>query len=188
MSKLVVRIVTGNATKYNEMAEALGHFGIESIHVAHDITEIKEQDGRKVVTAKAEAAFAVTQQPTLVDDSGIYFERYDNFPGTYSKFLYNCIGFDGIFKLVEEGDRAHMHCFIGYIDAQLEKPMIFDAVYPGRLTTMLAPVNEDMPYAALFIPDGAKTQMSTLSPQQRSNDHRHLALQLFADWFNIQRS
>ncbi len=180
-------IVTGNATKYNEMAEALSHFGITTTRVDADITEIKERDGSQVVAAKARAGYAIAQQPTLVDDSGIYFERYNQFPGTYSKFLYNSIGYDGIFKLVGEGDRAHFHCFTAYMDNTLTEPMVFDAVYPGHITTHMGEVNEEMPYAALFIPEQKKSPMGELTPEQRMVDHRHQALKKFAEWYNSNR-
>lgn len=179
-------IVTGNTKKYAEMEEALSHHGITTQRHEADIEEIQSADVREIITDKVAKAFTLVDGPVLVDDSGIYFEQYDNFPGFYSKYLFHSLGYDGIFRLVQPGDKAWFHCFVAYYDAQLSEPQIFDAKYYG---TIVEPNSRDesnpMPYAPMFVPaeitDGRR--MAEMTFEERKHDHRHTALNAFAQWF-----
>lgn len=177
-------IVTGNTKKYTEMSRALADLGIETERMDGDIDEIQNLDGAKVVADKALKAYALAEKPVLVDDSGIYFEQYKNFPGTYSKYLFKAIGYDGIFKLVKEGDKATFICYVAYMDGMLAAPMVMRGVYPGTITEDF-PRDEtnEMPYAPMYVPHNSVVRMSDMTPEERSLDHRHQALKAFAEWF-----
>jgi XTP/dITP diphosphohydrolase len=180
----MIAILTGNTKKYAEMAEALSHHGIVVQRVEGDIDEIQHLDARAVITDKVQKAFAQVAGPVLVDDSGIYFEPYRSFPGTYSKYLFKAIGYGGIFKLVQPGDRAWFHCFVAYMDETLSEPAVFDAHYFGTITDQFDQKQEsEMPYAPLFIPDGEQKTMALMTPLERAADHRHQAVNAFAQWY-----
>lgn len=184
MAAKPVTIVTGNATKFAEMAEALGRHGIEAVRVALEIPEIQSLAAEEVITDKVRKAFQEIKGPVLVDDSGIYFDGYDQFPGTFSKPLYQAIGFRGIFRLIQPGARAIFHCYVGYLDTGLQEPMIFHGQYPGTLLGEYDDSRQyEMPYAIIFQPDGVAKPMSAMTPEERANDHRHQALNAFADWY-----
>lgn len=177
-------IVTGNTTKYTEMATALGHFGIQTDRLNLDIDEVKDLDAEHVIRKKAVDAFEHAQRPILVDDSGIYFDGYKNFPGTYSKFAHSALGYEGLFKLVAEGHKAVFKTFVGYMDGHQKEPTIFSGQYSGTITSQFNWKTEsEMPYAVMFVPDGSGIQMASMTPEQRSGDHRHQALRAFADWY-----
>lgn len=177
-------IVTGNTKKFTEMSRALRDLGIECQRVDGDIDEIQNLDGAVVVRDKALKAFALVEGPVLVDDSGIYFEQYKNFPGTYSKYLFKAIGYDGIFKLVKAGDKATFICYVAYMDGSLPEPMIMRGEYPGTITEDF-PRDEtnEMPYAPMYVPHNSVVRMSDMTPEERSLDHRHQALKAFAEWY-----
>ncbi len=184
MPETILAIVTGNNKKFAEMSRALHDLGIETERVDAEIDEIKSMDVECVVRDKALKAFALVQRPVLVDDSGIYFEKYNNFPGTYSKFLFRAIGYDGIFRLVQEGDRATFICCVAYMDGTLREPMVMKGVYPGTITENF-PRDEtnEMPYAPLYVPHHSVVRMSEMTPEERALDHRHQALKQFAQWY-----
>lgn len=187
MSDSTVAIVTGNTKKYKEMAEALSHHRIATDWINADVDEVKSLDAEVVIRDKALKSFNRVQKPILVDDSGIYFDRYTNFPGTYSKFLYQAIGYDGIFQLVKKGDSAVFRCFVGYMDEKIDTPQIFHGEYPGTITDDFERTESEMPYALFFVPNESGKRMCLLSPEERKNDHRHQALNAFAVWYSMNR-
>ncbi len=185
MNDSLVTVVTGNTKKYTEIAEALQHHHIQTKRTNADIDEIKSQDALAVLIDKCLKAFDLVQQPVIVDDSGIYFSDYNQFPGTYTKFLFQGVGYEGIFKLVQHGDGAVFKCFVAYMDSSLSEPQVFSGEYPGTITSECErdPSNE-MPYAPMFIPDGESKDMASMTPLERAKDHRHQALDAFAEWYN----
>ncbi|MFC1598208.1 non-canonical purine NTP pyrophosphatase [Patescibacteria group bacterium] len=187
MSSRTITIVTSNTSKFKEMSEALSHHGIEAQRVDFDIDEIKEIDIERVVKDKVMKAFEKVAGPVVVDDSGIFFDKYNQFPGTYSKYLYKTIGFDGIFKLVEPGDTAVFRTYVAYMDEERAEPEIFQGEYPGKIDDQFDQSKDyEMPYAPMFIPEGEDKDMASMTPAERANDHRHQALNKFAEWFVAQ--
>lgn len=175
---MTISIVTSNTKKFNEMQKILAQFFIEARRVDIDLFEPQSLDAKEIVTAKAREAFAKVQGPVVVDDSGFYVEKYNRFPGTLSKYVFRGVGYDGLFSLFKEGDRAHFECSVAYMDASLAEPAVYTGMYAGTITEN-CPRNpkEEMPYAPLFIPDdGNGKRMSEMTEQERAHDHRHQAL------------
>lgn len=186
-SKTVV-VVTSNTTKFEELAEALSHHQIEAERIDFDIPEIKALDIKTVIADKVKKAYEKARRPVIVDDSGIFFDNYKEFPGTFTKFLYKTIGFEGIFRLVKPGDRAVFHSYIAYLDANLDESMLFNGQYAGTLTDQFDQSQDyEMPYAPMFIPDGEIKDMAAMTPLERAQDHRHQAINKFASWYNSER-
>lgn len=184
-------VLTGNTKKFVEIQESLGRHGIIAQRQDAYIDEIQDLDVSVVVRDKALKAYEAVDGPVLVDDSGIYFERYNSFPGVYSKNIFQGVGYNGLRRLIDDGDRAYFQCFISYMDDQLDVPVVFDATYVGQLRFPVEcdyDAQPEMPYASLFFPDdGAGKSMEAMTPQERSADHRHSALNTFAEWFVAQR-
>lgn len=185
----MITIVTGNTTKFHEMQEALLRHDIHVQRQSFDIPEEQTLDAESVVREKALAAYSEVQAPILVDDSGFYMEKYNEFPGVFSKYVYKSIGFDGLFKLADIGDRAEFRTYIAYMDAQCPTPQIFTGHYTGSIVDGFdMTIDYEMPFAPMFQPDDSDgKRMSEMTPEERSYDHRHSALQLFAQWYNVNR-
>jgi len=182
---MTLTIVTGNTKKFTEMSRALADLGVECERLNGDIEEIQDLDGAVVVRDKVLKAFALAGgRPVLVDDSGIYFARYNNFPGTYSKYLFKAIGYDGIFRLVQAGDKATFLCYVAYMDATLQEPIVMRGEYPGTIADdFVRDTHNEMPYAPMFIPQHSTKHMANMTPEERGQDHRHQALKQFAEWY-----
>lgn len=182
-------VVTSNTKKAKEMMRSLKEFGIETEHISADLNEPQSLDAKVIVAAKAREAFALAHSPVIVDDSGFYVEKYHRFPGTLSKYIFRGIGYDGLFALMKEGDRAHFECNVAYMDKDLAEPVIFTGTYPGRVTEDCPrDPNEEMPYAPLFIPDDSTERLFEMTPKQRVNDHRHQGLRACVEWLRSHRT
>ena len=105
LEKSVLYYVTGRASKATLFAQFLPEnapFTIEQVDV--DLFEEQTEDQEKIAIAKAKQAWDLVQKPLLVDDGAIYFHKYQDFPGTFTKFIYKGLGYEGICKLLDDGD------------------------------------------------------------------------------------
>ena len=184
----MITIVTGNNKKFAEMKEALGVHRIEVTRQQVEIDEIQELEPEKVIRAKALAAFEKIGSAVLVDDSGITFESFPKFPGTYSKFAYKALGFQGLYKLIHPGEKATFTCSVGFMEKGMHEPQIFWGTYEGTMQEPPATDSgtEEMPYALIFQPTGESKPMAEMTTQERTQDHRHKALNAFAAWYTIR--
>lgn len=66
-----------------------------------DIPEIQSMNILKIVKAKAKEAYNILKRPILVEDSGLYIEALNWFPGPLIKYVIEWPGLDAIFKMMD---------------------------------------------------------------------------------------
>ncbi|MBN2267270.1 MAG: hypothetical protein JW725_02915 [Candidatus Babeliaceae bacterium] len=177
---------TGNAGKFADVASyAKEH--------QHDITikqfdcelvEPQSMDQRFIALEKGRQAWNILQKPVLVDDSAIYFEKYHQFPGVYSKFVSQGLGISGIRKLVNPGDRAyfqlHLIFFYGKNIYQIFENHCYGTVV--HQDTFIPPAS--LPYDQIFVPDGSEKTYAQLRLEGNGHlfDYRIEACRKFFNW------
>lgn len=159
-----VAYVTGNNGKFEEVKTYLSHMNsaVDLEQVCLPIIEVQSMDQRFVAVDKARQAFAKLQRPLIVDDAAIYFEKYNQFPGVLTRYVYEGIGMNGILKLVEPGDRAYFLLYLVYIDA-LGQETVFEGRTDGQV--VVPPVfkaHKDLPFDDIFLPDGSSKSYAEL--------------------------
>lgn len=109
--------VTSNLNKLKESEEILG-MGLE--HADIDSPEIQAINVSEVVREKAIYSYNILKKPVVVDDSGLYFNSMNGFPGALIKWLLKSIGNEGIFKIINNfNDKsAYAEVVIGYYDGK----------------------------------------------------------------------
>lgn len=150
--------VTGNPVKYEEVsnffAQYAPHISIKQFDV--DLAEIQTLDQRAIALDKARQAWNLLKKPILVDDSSVYFEPYQDFPGTMTKFVYKTLGLNGIFKLMETGDRMYIRIVLAFMYGD-DAYSLFEDTTHGIFdkTHRLDLHRTEAPFDTVFIPDGA---------------------------------
>lgn len=148
---------TGNSGKFGEVKEFMqkSHPEIELKQVDVELEELQTLDQQSIARSKAQQAWRILQKPVIVDDAGLYFEAYNRFPGTLTKFVYQGIGLEGILKLVEHDHRAYYLVYIAYADGpetcQLFEGRCYGSIVPPR--DFLAP--SGLPFDDIFVPQGS---------------------------------
>lgn len=185
MSQASLCLVTSNPQKAKEIQVALRQFGIGITVSTIDIPEIKDLDLRQVVSAKADQAFARLQRPVLVDDTGIFFVGYRNFPGAYSKFAFQALGWPGLFRLFRHNQRAYFCSYLALKERANQSPRLFRGVCTGQLITeRRGRPKRKMPYDSIFIPDGDTLTFSQMPiAGKQKYDHRSKAVRKFARYY-----
>ena len=176
---LKIHFVTGNKTKFSDVAQFFKEFApeIELVMCDLNVPEIQSLDVKAVVDKKAEYAWNIIQQPVLVDDGGLYLERFNQFPGTLSKFVMEGLGPEGFWLLAKEDPRAYFLCYLVYKFSPDQQVSV-----RGYLRgTIVAPTHIDdvcFPYRSMFIPENEQETFSTISKKENTDrfNHRRLAV------------
>jgi XTP/dITP diphosphohydrolase len=180
--------VTSNTGKFEEVAEFFQK-NCPEITIKHyllDVDEIQSLDQKAVVTDKVNKAFAIVNKPLLLDDGGIFFNAYHQFPGTLSKFVFQGLGFKGLFKLVEEDNRAAFILQLAYTDGLQTE--LFEGKCEG---TIISPddlsSHPQLPFTAIFKPNGSDKTLAELrnTPNFSHYSFRQQALKKFAEWYRL---
>ena len=178
--------VTSNHGKFEEVRGYIEAHepSIELLQFDTDLEELQTLDQLAIAKSKASQAWKMLQKPLLVDDAAIYFDAYNNFPGTLTKFVHQGIGYDGIFKLLDENNKAHfllqmvyvdekrLQAFEGFCEGVIIKPKEFKA-------------HPSLPWDAIFIPEGTNKTYSELRESGDVDEYlyRIRALKKFLAWF-----
>ena len=179
-----VFLITSNLGKVEEISGHLEKFGIKAVGKEMEVPEI--QDGHeKVAEEKARYAVGVVKSPLIVEDTALFFEAFDNFPGIHAKFIFTAIGYDGIFRLLEGKPRkAYFKTVIAYCEPGKE-PKTFIGMNSGRIAESIRGVSHPrLPYDSVFIPDGEDRVFAEMTKEEKAKySARAKAAEAFAQWF-----
>ncbi|MCG7852829.1 MAG: non-canonical purine NTP pyrophosphatase, partial [Methanosarcinaceae archaeon] len=101
-----VIFVTGNAGKFREAKDILAKKGIEVLQQTGGYPEIQEDELEPIAAYGAKWASEELKMPVMVDDSGLFIQILNGFPGPYSAFVEEHLGNKKVLKLMEgETDR-----------------------------------------------------------------------------------
>lgn len=188
--------VTSNEGKFAEVASYIERRvpGVTITQFAADIPEIQSDDQELVARDKALKAWELVKKPLIIDDAAIYFTRYNRFPGVLSKFVSLGIGFDGIKRLIFDGDRAYFLLYMIYVDGP-DSMHIFEGRCDGALKipdVQLA--HPSLPYDDFFVPDEQVVNQALLTYAEMKLDvgydsyyYRIRALKKLVHWLLEQQ-
>ena len=184
-------IATGNDGKFEETESFLTNKlpSIRILKASIPFVEVQSDDQQEIVLDKARQAWQQLQKPFLVEDAGILFDRYKNFPGPLTKFVYQGIGIEGLLKLVTQGDRATFVLYLVYMwgpkDFYLFKGECKGSiVVPERFNA-----HPQLPYDDIFKPDGSDKTYAQLrgTKEFESFSYRMDALRKFLHWYKTDK-
>lgn len=179
--------VTGNDGKFEEVQACFNYYNSE-IKLIQDRTELHEKqtlDQKAIAIEKARQAWAVLQKPLIVDDSGIYFDKFNKFPGSLSKFIYHGIGREGILRLVDVGDPLTFVIFLVYIDGP-DSYHVFEGRRKGRAVIPKEFIaRPDLPFDDIFVPEGIDKSYAQMRGTEEMFNYfyRLRAIKKLIDWF-----
>jgi XTP/dITP diphosphohydrolase len=178
---------TSRTRKFEEVKEFTLAYDlkIRLNRVEIDIDEIQSLDQRAVALAKAKTAWNFVKKPVLIDDEGVFFEAYPLFPGTFSKYIAEALGYEGIFTLTACNNKASfnltmvymngtedLHVFEGKKEGTIVRPALDRADFSSSLTEIFKPQGSSKTYAEL---KGIK-ELENFSP-------RIIAFKKFLMWY-----
>lgn len=181
-------LATTNEGKVAKARSVLSAYGITVKQLAIDVPEPKSLDLEETIRAKALAAYRMVGKPLAVEDTGLFFDAYSGFPGTYSKFAIQTIGMVGVLKLLEGKPRgAEFKTAVAYIAGESSRDV---HVFIGSMRGSIADAprggahHPQMPYKAVFVPQGESRTLSETGGVPI--DHRAIAFRQLGEWLSKQ--
>ena len=171
--------ITGNEGKKREVEQILGTDKYTIVNINLDVPEIQSLSVEEVTKEKIKSAYELLQQNfdevikkfnalgmkvknikdviVICEDTGLYINDMNKFPGALIKFYLQSIGNEGIIKN-NKGSSAKTETVIGIIKyGKILEPIVGSRI--GKIATKLLP-NDSFGWDPVFIPNIARTKFS----------------------------
>lgn len=179
-----IYFTTSNKHKLLEFREFLSPRGIEVEQIEIEIPEMRYDDVEDVAREKAKYAAAKTKKTVVAEDSGIYINALNGFPGACSAFSFKTIGISGVLKLMAsaKGRSAYEKSAIA-LCAPGKEPIVFTGVANGTISEGPRGT-EGFGYDPIFVPDGRKKTYAEEYEVKRTISHRAKSLAKLAEFLS----
>ncbi|MDR0911951.1 MAG: XTP/dITP diphosphatase [Methanobrevibacter sp.] len=179
----MITFITGNQHKVEEAEEIFNKFNIELEHIDLGYDELQ---GTLEDVAKAGAKYAASklEKSVIVEDAGLFIKALNGFPGTYSSYIQETLGNQGILKLMENVDdrEAEFRSVIGYC-APNSEPKIFLGRVKGQIA-LEEKGNLGFAFDPLFyVEEEGKTFGELTTEEKNQFSHRRNSLNSFINWY-----
>jgi len=177
-------LASKNVGKISELRKLGSYFGIEVVPVDLPKVEIQSESLEEVSLYSAVNAFLTFRRPLIVEDSGLYIEALNLFPGAYSSFVYKTIGIRGVLKLLEgvENRRAYFKSVIALAAPNLPEVKLFTGVVRGVIAAEPRG-SGGFGFDPIFIPEGFSKTFAEMSEEEKNRvSHRGGAFRALASW------
>lgn len=172
--------ITGNKNKLDEFKSIL-NIDIES--KKYNAVEIQSIDVEDVTKHKVIEAYNYFKCPVIVEDTGLYIKKINNFPGALIKFYYDSIG-EHQFCNIHSGQKIMAETVIGYHDG------VNIHIFKGQIDGLVSPLPSGINgfgWDKIFIPSGYSKTFAQMSSQEKNNiSMRKNALIKFKDFLNLK--
>ena len=179
-----ITFITSNKHKVKEAMGIFPKFGITLEHVDLGYTEIQGELG-DVARYGAQHVSRRLNKPVIVEDAGLFIKTLKWFPGTYSSYIQETLGNQGILKLMSDvNDRyAEFRSVIGFCTPKTE-PKIFLGTVRGHISYE-EKGEYGFAYDPLFYPEGYDKTFGELNRVEKNEfSHRRVSLEKFALWYH----
>ncbi len=172
-----IYFATGNPNKFKEAKKIFekNAAGIMLKHFEFRHREIRSDSIEEIALESAEAAYRELGKPVFVEDTGLFIDALDGFPGTYSAWVQKKIGCRGILKLLEG---------IGESDARFEACIAFNdgkgiRSFKGVCEGTIAESERGKSgfgYDPIFVPKGESSTFAESIELKNKYSHRYKSL------------
>jgi len=169
---------TSNINKFNEAKEILKNHEIK--HLQFDYAEIRSDSLEEIARNSVRAAYRMSKEAVFVEDTGLFINALSGFPGTYSGWVHNKIGNEGILKLMEDAEdrTAKFETVIAYM---MDKEHVSFVRGKCEGTISLEPRGKTgFGYDPIFVPDGEHQTFAESIELKNKLSHRYNALLEFS--------
>lgn len=186
-----IYFASGNKNKLIEASKILADNDIEIKTLLMESPEIQSDDLEEVAIFSVKYAFKEVQKPVFIEDSGLFIEALNGFPGPYSSYVYRTLGNDGILKLMEN-EKNRNAVFISAIAYSESDDFIltFKGESYGQISfKILEGDNAAWGYDPIFIPkEGDNRSYAQMGIEEKNKvSHRKKSLEQFGEWFKNNR-
>lgn len=164
-----LKFITSNAAKVSLARERLSKYNIDPIQEVIELEENRSMEVEEVARHKAEQVLKKLKKPFIIEDSAFYIQSLGNFPGTYIKMVFDCLGDEKITSLVakEKDKQAYIKSILVYGNPKTGDLKFFTGIYEGIIAKTPKGVNtRGWKIVRIFIPKGWKETLAELNDSE----------------------
>jgi len=173
--------ITGNKGKFREAKDKLGYLDIELIQKNMGYLEIQASDLKEIALFGINYCSERLKSPFFLEDSGLFIEELNSFPGPYSRYVQDTIGNDGILKLLSnvKNRSAYFKSVVGLFK---DGPHLFEGISRGTIANEMSGQG-GFGYDPIFIPEeNSRTFGEMTTKEKNAFSHRGKALEIMAKY------
>ena len=181
MRRTKIWMGTSSDHKYAEAREVMQEYGIELERLSIERVEIQADDPELI----AEYSLKVLDVdiPILIEDAGLYIDKYFGFPGPYSSYALRTINNEGILKLMENDEDREAR----YLSAVAFRDGDTSVTFRGEVTGWISQEERGTAgfgYDPIFIPtEGNGRTFAEMTAEEKAKiSHRARAFRKLAEW------
>ena len=162
-----ITYVTGNWAKIESARQYLEPLGIKVSNIKMETNEIQADSVEEVAKHSAKEASDILKKDVLKNDTGLYVDALNGFPGPYTHYVDDTLGENGILKLLngEENRSAKFIEAFAYCEYGSE-PVVFTSITKGTIAKEKSgEYGWSLDY--IFIPDGKDKTMANYPDEER---------------------
>ena len=179
-----LKFATSNRHKFSEVSAILGDYGIPVEMAPLELREIQADTLEEIAAEKAREACRRVDGPAMVEDTGLFIDGLNGFPGPYSAYVFRTVGNQGILRLLEDAPNrggtfrsVFAYCRPG------GSPECFASAVAGTIAPECR--GEGWGYDPIFIAEGASGRTyGELGDEKNQLSHRRMALANLARWIH----
>lgn len=182
----LIHFATSNESKFGEASSILAEYDVSLRMSSFKVEEVQHRD-LKVIARKALMRILIeVALPVMVDDSGLFIDSLNGFPGVFSSYVFKTLGNEGILRLMrgETNRRATFRCAIAF-GSPRNRPRVFTGKAVGEISHY-AKGSHGFGFDPIFLAHGEqRTFAEMLSHEKNRISHRARALREFAEWYRV---
>lgn len=172
---------TGNPGKIREARARLAPLGHEVEQWDRGYPELQADTLQAVAAFGLEHVEGRIDPPFLLEDAGLFVDALDGFPGVYSSYVFETLGWDGILTLLtgKEDRSARFKAIVGFHDG--EQHRFFEGVVEGTIAKE-GRGEQGFGFDPIFVPEDHGRTFGQMSLEEKGKlSHRRRALDQLAD-------
>lgn len=171
--------ITSNEGKFREASEMAKKFSIDIEWLKMEYEEPQGDDLEEIATKSAKILSREIRRPFFIEDSGLFIESLNGFPGPYSSYVFKTIGNRGVLRLMEgvENRKAYFKAVIAFYDGK--EIRTFDGVVHGEISMQIRGEG-GFGFDPIFL-YGRRT-FAEMGEEKNLFSHRRKALEKFFSW------
>jgi XTP/dITP diphosphohydrolase len=185
--RIKLAFVTSNKHKLREVKRILAAWNIDIYPANIDKIEVQDESIEKISKTAALYAYNILKKPLVVEDSGLFIETLNGFPGPYSSYVYKTIGNEGILALIKNKSdrRAYFKASVTCICSHYV--MTFTGIVKGQIAGEIRG-EKGFGFDPIFVPEGFDKTVAELGEDVKNKiSHRSKAFTKLAQWISRQK-
>jgi XTP/dITP diphosphohydrolase len=174
-----IRFLSGNPHKIREATAIMEPIGITVVPLQIKLEELQTPDTDAIVRDKLAKAFHLIGHPLFVEQTGLFIDRLNGFPGGLTQVFWDTLEADRVSELFGQGpdtgitaktllgycDGRSIHCFRGEVRGRIASEPRGDRAFQ---------------WDCVFIPDGFTETYAEMGDAKNTISMRRIALDALA--------